>query len=517
MLRPGRGRARLEAVLGKANDVEAVLEGLLVQEGERRPFEPHDVPEPSLEGRTDLRDLVTFTIDPDTAKDFDDAISVVREGDGLRAWVHIADVAHFVPAGTPLDHGASRRAFSVYVPGRVAPMLPPELSDDACSLRPYVDRLTVTVEVPFDADLNPGEPRFYRSVIRSDERFTYGCVEELLAGRERLDGPLMDALRLAETLTTELRRRRFARGALRIETPELNLAFDGNGGVERGWFEGEPHAHMLVEELMVLANECVAGLLSSRRREALYRVHERPDPQAVGHLVAKLAALGVPTPPVPDPETMGPQDAARAAAQVGERVMDYVRESGRGREAFPALVLRSLKQARYHPQNLGHMGLASPAYCHFTSPIRRYPDLVVHRALLRELGVADEPPASDLDELAAHASERERHAATLEYRADDLALAWLLERTLYERGWDTPFEDGEITGLIGSGLFVRFGEVFEGFVPVRRLSDDYYELDALGTRLQGRRGGRAYRLGDEVVVEVADIRRHEGKVELRPG
>ena len=292
VLRPGRGRARLETVLGKASDVEAVLEGLLVQEGERRPFEPHDVPEPSFEGRTDLRDLVTFTIDPETAKDFDDAISVVREGDGLRAWVHIADVAHFVPAGTPLDHGAARRAFSVYVPGRVAPMLPPELSDDACSLRPYVDRLTVTVEVPFDADLNAGEPRFYRSVIRSDERFTYGRVEELLAGRERLDGPLLDALQLAETLTTELRRRRFARGALRIETPELNLSFDGQGGVERGWFEGEPHAHMLVEELMILANECVGGLLSSRRREALYRVHERPDPQAIAHLVAKLAALG---------------------------------------------------------------------------------------------------------------------------------------------------------------------------------------------------------------------------------
>ena len=174
-----------------------------------------------------------------------------------------------------------------------------------------------------------------------------------------------------------------------------------------------------------------------------------------------------------DAETMGPQDAALAAAQVGERVMAYVRESGRGREAVPTLVLRSLKQARYNPQNLGHMGLASPAYCHFTSPIRRYPDLVVHRALLRELGAADEPPASDLDALAEHASARERHAAKLEYRADDLALAWLLERTLYERGWDTPFEDGEITGLIGSGLFVRFGEVFEGFLPVRRLGDDY--------------------------------------------
>jgi ribonuclease R len=515
VLRPGRGRARLEQVLGKADDVEAVLDALLVQEGERRGFEPHDLPEATLEGRTDLRDLVSFTIDPETAKDFDDAISVVREGDGMRAWVHIADVAHFVPAGTPLDRGAARRAFSVYVPGRVAPMLPPDLSEEACSLRPYVDRLTVTVEIPFDAELRPGEPLFYRSVIRSNERFTYARVEEALTGRAGVQEALIDELRLAEQLTTELRRRRFARGALRIDTPELNLAFDGTGGVELAWFEGEAHAHMLVEELMILANECVARLLSSRRREALYRVHERPDPQSIGLLLAKLAELGVPTPPAPDVDEMSPGDASRIVAQVAERVTGYVQQSGRGREAFPALVLRSLKQARYHPQNLGHMGLASPAYCHFTSPIRRYPDLVVHRALLRELGAADDPPADDLDELASWTSERERGAARIEYRADDIGLAWLLERVLFERGWEEPF-DGEITGLIGSGLFVRFGEVFEGFLPARRLRDDYYELDALGTQLQGRRGGGRYRLGDEVVVRVEDIRRNEGKVEVSP-
>ena len=515
VLRPGRGRARLEQVLGKADDVEAVLDALLVQEGERRGFEPHELPEATLEGRTDLRDLVSFTIDPETAKDFDDAISVVREGDGMRAWVHIADVAHFVPAGTPLDRGAARRAFSVYVPGRVAPMLPPDLSEEACSLRPYVDRLTLTVEIPFDAELRPGEPLFYRSVIRSNERFTYARVEEALTGRAGEQETLIEELRLAEQLTTELRRRRFARGALRIDTPELNLAFDGRGGVEHAWFEGEAHAHMLVEELMVLANECVAQLLSSRRREALYRVHERPDPQSIGLLLAKLAELGVPTPPAPDVDEMSPGDASRVVAQVAERVTAYVQQSGRGREAFPALVLRSLKQARYHPQNLGHMGLASPAYCHFTSPIRRYPDLVVHRALLRELGAADDPPAEDLDELASWTSERERAAARIEYRADDIGLAWLLERVLFERGWDEPF-DGEITGLIGSGLFVRFGEVFEGFLPVRRLRDDYYELDALGTQLQGRRGGGRYRLGDEVAVRVEDIRRNEGKVEVSP-
>ena len=340
MLRPGRGRARLEAVLGKANDVEAVLEGLLVQEGERRPFEPHDVPEPSLEGRTDLRDLVTFTIDPDTAKDFDDAISVRAEGDGLRAWVHIADVSWFVPAGTPLDRGAAERAFSTYVPGRVAPMLPPELSEDECSLRPHVDRLCVTVEVPFDGSLRPGEPLFYRSVIRSRERFTYGQVERILGGRERAEGGLGDDLALADRLSSELRRRRFARGALRIETGETAFAFDGRGGVERAWRETEPRAHALIEELMILANEAVAGLLAGRRRESLFRVHERPDPQAVLLLVAKLAELEVPTPPVPDQDRLAPADAAALAAAAAERVMAYTAQSGRGGEAFPALVLR---------------------------------------------------------------------------------------------------------------------------------------------------------------------------------
>jgi ribonuclease R len=511
----GRGRARLERLLGRADAIEAVLDGLLVQERARVEFEPHDLPEPGLEGRTDLRELVAFTIDPETAKDFDDAISVRREGDGLCAWVHIADVAAFVPAGSPLDHGAAERAFSTYVPGLVAPMLPPDLSDDVCSLRPYVDRLCVTVEIPFDADLVAGEPVFYRSVIRSRERLTYGRAEAVLAGRERLEGELEEALRLAERLALELRRRRFARGALRIETGEITFKFDGRGGVERAWRESEPHAHALVEELMILANEAVAGLLAGRRREALYRVHERPDPQAVLHLIAKLADLEVPTPPAPDDDRLSPADAALLAAAAAEKVMEHVGRTERGREAFPALVLRSLKQARYHPANVGHSGLASRAYCHFTSPIRRYPDLVVHRALLRELGAEDEPLPADLDELAAHTSERERAAAQVEYRAEELCLAWLLEARLYELGWETAWE-GEVIGLIGSGLFVRFGDVFEGFLPVRRLTDDFYELTPLATALVGRRSSRRFRLGDPIEVRVEEIRKTEGKVELAP-
>jgi ribonuclease R len=502
VVRTGRGRAKLERVLGKADDIEVVLEGLLEHAGARTDFEPYSEPAQGGE-RVDLRDLVTFTIDPETAKDFDDALSVQEEDGGYRAWVHIADVSAYVAPGTPLDRGAAERAFTTYVPGRAAPMLPPQLADDRCSLRPNEDRLCVTVEMP-----PSGEPRFYRSIIRSDARLTYGQAE-----RREAEPDITAALERTDALTAGIRERRFARGALRIESPEITFAFDGRGSVARAWKESEPTAHRLVEELMIAANEAVARLLSSRRREALYRVHERPDAEAIELLIKKLSDLGVPTPPAP--KQLTPALAAELAAATSVRVMDYVARSGRGLEAFPALVLRSLKQARYHPENLGHSGLASTAYCHFTSPIRRYPDLVVHRALLRELGVGDDGGPSDLDALAEHTSTREREAAKVEYLADALCLAWLLDDVLFERGWDDPFE-GEIVGLIGSGLFVRFGDVFEGFLPARRLAGDYFELNELGTALVGRRGGRTFRLGDGIEVLVEKIEKTDGKVELSP-
>jgi ribonuclease R len=490
-------------MLGRVDDVEAVLEGLLVERGLREGFEPFDPPGPSLEGRADLRDLVTFTIDPETAEDFDDALSVRQEEGGIRAWVHIADVSYFVPAGSPLDRGAEGRAFSTYVPGRVAPMLPHELADDLCSLRPHVDRLTVTVEFPPN-----GEPLFYRSVIRSHARLTYAEAQ-----RGEAEPDVAEALRLLGQLAEELRERRFGRGALRVESTEIQFAFDGRGGVERAWRESEPRAHMLVEELMILANEAVAGLLAGRKREAVYRVHERPDPQAVALLLAKLGELDVPTPP--EPEHVSPREAERLAAAASELVTEYVKRSGRGRDAFPPLVLRALKQARYDPHNLGHSGLASPYYCHFTSPIRRYPDLICHRVLLREIGQGEDAPQGDLSEIAEHASEREREAAQIEYLADEICLAWLLGKQLFELGWEHPFE-GEVTGVIGSGLFARFGDVFEGYVPARRLLGDYFELNPLGTALVGRRGGGTYRLGDPISVRVEKIERYEGKVELSP-
>jgi len=500
-----RGRARVQSMLGSAKRIENVLEALLVERGARQSFEAFDAPSPSLEGRVDLRGEVSFTIDPETAKDFDDALTLKDD----RAYVHIADVSWFVRAGTPLDRGAARRAFSTYVPARVAPMLPPELSEDLCSLRPYEDRLCVTVELP----LGGGEPSFYRSVIRSRARFSYGRAEAILAGRESDESELVEGLERAERVSTELRDRRFARGALRVESPDLEFEFSDDGGVARARRAEEAHSHMLVEELMIRANEAVAGLLAGRRRETLFRVHERPEPQAVELLLAKLADLAVPTPPAP--EDLSPAEAARVASEASDFVSEYTAKSGRGSEAFPSLVLRALKQARYDPLNLGHSGLASPAYCHFTSPIRRYPDLVVHRALLRELGASDEPAPDDLGELAEHTSAREREAADIEYRADAICLAWLLDSELYDRGWEEPF-DGEIIGVIGSGLFARFGDVFEGFLPARFLGGDYFELNDLGTALVGRRRGGTFRLGDPISVKVESIDKPQGKVALLP-
>src|SRR5438093_10246598 len=218
VVRTGRGRARVEQALGPAGRIENVLEVLLVEQGARVEFEPHTPPPSDPQGRVDLRELTTFTIDPETAKDFDDALSFRLEPEGVRAWVHIADVSHFVPAGTPLDHGAAERAFSTYVPGLVAPMLPHELADDLCSLRPHVDRMCVTVELP----PGDGEPVFYRSVIRSDARLTYGQ-----AARRDAPPAIVAQLELNERLASELRRRRFARGALQVATPEIAFRFEG--------------------------------------------------------------------------------------------------------------------------------------------------------------------------------------------------------------------------------------------------------------------------------------------------
>ena len=470
--------------------------------------------------RRDLTALDTFTVDPVTARDFDDAVSASVDGDGIRLWIHIADVAAHVRPGTRLDEEAMRRANSVYVPGQVEPMLPLALSADACSLVAGAERLAVTAEVLLGTDGEPRSAAFYRSRIRSDERLSYDQLDEYFAGRARPSELIAQPLELARRAAAGLRERR--RGsALEVSTPEPEFEFDSDGGVVRAHAVEQTEAHGLIEQLMICANERVADHCERRGVSTIYRVHERPDPARVAGLIAKLAALDVPTPPLPkEIASIPPAEAAEIVAQASRMVAEEAARRGHGRAAYTSLVLRSLKPAMYSDRNLGHAGLGSPAYAHFTSPIRRYPDLIAHRALLSTLGAGEpEPERGEAREAAGWCSEREREAMRAERDADDACAAFLLERELYEAGPDHPFE-GEVSGVIAPGAFVRFGgelgDVYEGFLPARRLRGERFDLDETETAIVGRRSGRRIRLGDPVTVRVESVEAPRGRVDLAP-
>jgi ribonuclease R len=515
---PGKGgRARVERRIGRPDVARDVLEALMIERGLRRRFDPlvereariaASETEPGV--RVDFRHLTTFTIDPPSARDFDDAISAEELEDGaVRVWVHIADVSAFVRPGSALDREAFRRANSVYVPGLVEPMLPEALSNRACSLVPGEDRLTVTVELEFEgAKLR--RTAFHRSLIRSDERLDYPRVDRIFAGEERALDPWAKPLAAARRVAASLAEAREARGALAVESSEPEFGFSRDGHVETLLPSEQTESHRLIEFLMIAANEAVASLLEARRLPALFRVHEPPEAPRVERLVAQLESLDVPTPPLPERLT---RDHAGAVVSEAARLVDrHVRRRGHGRAAFTSLVLRSLKQAHYSPKNLGHYGLRSPRYCHFTSPIRRYPDLICHRALLNAIGAGEATVrASDLVAAGEWCSSRERDAMVIERSADNVARAFLLERRLFEeRAFQHEFA-GEVAGVIAAGAFVAF-DGYEGMLPVRRLGD-WYDLNELETMLVGASGKRI-RLGDPVRVQVEKVEAVRGRVDL---
>jgi ribonuclease R len=440
----------------------------------------------------------------------------VPEG-GWRIWVHIADVSAFVQPRSALDREAYQRSTSVYVPGAVEPMLPRSLSNGVCSLVAGEDRLTVTVEMRVGSAGRVQTTSMYRSVIRSDERLDYDRVDRIFAGREGVAAPWGEPLGAARAVSAAIGEARSGHSAVVLESAEPEFSFDRAGHVREERLVPQTESHRVIERLMIAANEAVAGFLDEGKIPCLFRVHERPESSSVLRLVDQLASLGVPTPPVAnDPLTA--QQAADLVGEISVMVADWVRGRGHGARALNSLVLRSLKQAYYDHRNLGHAGLASPRYCHFTSPIRRYPDLICHRALLSAVAGEPRPDPAFVTGAGPWTSTRERAAMVIERDADDIARCFLLEAELYANGDRAGVFSGEVVGLIGAGAFVAFGEglKYQGMLPVRRLRGDWWELNEEATILIGTRNGGAIRLGDPIQVRVGQIDAARGRVDLLP-
>jgi ribonuclease R len=373
----------------------------------------------------------------------------------------------------------------------------------------------VTTEIDLGPEMRPRRARFYRSLVRSDARLDYDRLDAIFAGRaeppEEVSEPLLAAREIAAALGEH-------RGAssLDVESSEPEFRFDAEGNVTGAQAVAQTESHRLIERLMILTNEQVAGFLEREKVPAVYRVHAQPDPPRIERLLEQLGALGVPTPPLR--QGLSPRAAGETAAAASRLAKREAERRGHGREAYTSLVLRSLKQASYSERNGGHAGLGSAAYTHFTSPIRRYPDLVVHRALLALLGEGEEPPRlAEVRDVAADSSARERASAKIERTADDVCAAFLLERELGERGPDAVFA-GEVSGVIRAGAFVAFagelGDVYEGMLPARGLPGERYELDRAEVILQSRGGGLTIKLGDPISVRVAGVDPARGRVNL---
>jgi ribonuclease R len=448
-------------------------------------------------GRTDCRSHQVVTIDPDDAKDFDDAICLQRSGpDHWKLWVHIADVSHYVKPGTALDEEAARRGNSTYMVDRVVPMLPEALSNELCSLKPQVERLTKCVEFLLSPEGQVLKTQFYPAVIRSQRRYNY---KEVLALLQR---PPQDAIEQmlhdANALTQKIRRARFKAGSLNLDFPETKIRLDERGRVLRMEKMENDVSHQLVEECMLLANEAVASRLMAMNRPALYRVHEPPEDRRLQEYREEVLSHHI-------------QCGNLSNRQEVQKLLEKLNGLAIG-QALKIGFLKSLMRARYAVEPLGHYGLAKKKYTHFTSPIRRYADLVVHRALFQQPGqrVALRP----LKEVAQHISETERNSDDAERDSRDLKMFAFLKAQL-KSAHPTRYP-ALVTDVRNFGFFVDVtGLGMSGLVPLSGVSDDFYQFDPTRGQLVGRRTRRVFKLGDNVEVQIAKVDTFKKQVDFK--
>jgi ribonuclease R len=461
-----------------------------------RQIDPHEI-----ERRVDLRDRFILTIDPDDARDFDDAIEVEATPDGWRVGIHIADVAHYVLPKSKLDREAVSRGNSVYLADRVIPMLPEALSNGLCSLRPNEDHLTFSVFATVNRKGKLHSVRFAKTLIRSAARLTY---KEALA---RLERPPVDEvgrkLHVAWQLASELRARRFAAGSLDLDFPEVKVWLDAQGKPLLLEKIENDISHQLIEELMLLANELVAGELMRRQQPSIYRVHEKPDPDRMLEFRETALALGVHC-----GDLSHRPELQRLLASVRGKPQEYAIKLG---------LLKSLKRARYAPEPLGHYGLHKSNYTHFTSPIRRYSDLVVHRALGHLLGLSKRgADSSGLGSVAEHISTTERIAADAEKDSVKLKKLEFFQNQLSSGDGGDVFS-ARVLEVRNYGLLIELPDfLLSGLVHVSALDGDFFLLDAAHSRLVGRRSRRVFSVGDEIRVQVARVDFFKQQVDFRP-
>ncbi|HZR78706.1 MAG TPA: VacB/RNase II family 3'-5' exoribonuclease, partial [Chthoniobacterales bacterium] len=451
---------------------------------------PTSVESRMIEGREDLRDKFIVTIDPDDARDFDDAIDVEKlDGEGWRLGVHIADVSAYVTPNNALDREAYRRGNSVYLPDRVIPMLPERLSNGVCSLNPGVDRLTFSAFIEFDKTGRPKNARFERTVIRSAKRLTYKEAYAILQSPRQ--DQLSASLRTAWELASLLRRKRFEHGSLDLDFPEVKVYLDENGKPIRLERIENDESHQLIEEFMLAANEAVARELRHRSIPTVYRVHEDPDPEKLGEYREFILSFGYKV-----GDLSNRKEIQRFLASVRGKPEEQALKIG---------LLKSLKRAKYAAQPLGHYGLAKANYLHFTSPIRRYADLVVHRALAdRNLSRRSRLDLAQIESVAAHISDTERNAADAEIESVRLKKLQFFERQLDER--NPQVFRAAVMDVRNYGLVVELPDALvSGVVHVSTLEDDFYRFDAAQRLLVGRRTNRRYKVGDQIKVFVARV------------